>query len=122
MSLASLIAKRADLQSAADQLKSSMEQVVGQMNRTNGAIAVLDDLIAEARAEEETAQAAPPQWEPPAASLTLGTGDADDDPQWTSPVAPEMIVAEEPLSPSIVPEMLPIRHDAELDGPTEAVS
>lgn len=50
MNLDSLQKKRADLM-------SQLEQHVGQINRINGAVAVLDDLILEVRQEEETRQA-----------------------------------------------------------------
>lgn len=50
--LSSLQKKRADLCAA-------REQYVGQINRTNGAIDLLDDLIAEAQQEEVVAQPAP---------------------------------------------------------------
>jgi hypothetical protein len=106
--LASLTSKRADLQ-------SNLEQLVGQINRTNGAIAVLDDLIreeGERLAQEAECDVAFHEnvldQMAPAVLAPRGTGDSDE------PLAAA-------LSPPLAPEMLPVRYDAELDGP-EALS
>lgn len=52
-----------DLQKKRADLYATIETLVGQINRTNGAIALLDDLIAE-QAQEEAERKEPPSADP----------------------------------------------------------
>jgi hypothetical protein len=64
------------LQAKRGALIANLEQIVGQANRLNGAVAVIDELLKEAADE---AEAAPPAPAPPLAPETL-----------PPPVAPEI--------------------------------
>lgn len=96
--LTSLQAKRADL-------SASLEQYMALANRTNGAIAVLDDLIAEAREEDDRSPAVRSR-DAFLEKRGLWSEYAESIPQWErDQLAP----------PSAAPEMLPILRDDE-DG------
>lgn len=122
-------------QKAAD-LSAQLEQHVGQINRINGAVAVLGDLIKEMQEAEQVAKATsatkeflafhdasmvgdPTHWgthegaaaAPDAPSLAYADSDVID------PLGYDrMFQAAAPSAPPLAPEMLPVRFDAELDA------
>lgn len=92
------------LQTKRDHLHASLEQLVGQINRTNGAIAVLDELLKE-EAEKREREAAAQEAERAAWPLKATT------------VEPEPLVINWPVpateAPRLQPEMLAVVKEFE---------
>jgi hypothetical protein len=95
--LSSLQKKRADLCAA-------REQYVGQINRTNGAIDLLDDLILEHKAAEEEEEAL----------AVLSSYDIAPIPMSETYSG---FALEAPLAQSLAPQMLPVTYDAPAEDP-----